>query len=123
MFTMTVPIAMLMGGLVFSSFTTSPTNHKSVQISTFANDPIPYWSGYAYSGGNYGHVDISRGYKIKVYQAENQCNSYYAENASGEQGWVRENPDFESYSRQLIGQNKYFKYMVTFNYGTYYFNM
>ena len=120
---MAVLTGLVAGGMVFSSFTKSNTIDNPNQINTPINDPTPYWSGYMYGGGNYGHVDISRGYKIKVYQTEGQCNSYYAKNESGEQSWVRENPNFESYSRQLIGADKYFKYMVTFNYRTYYFNM
>lgn len=118
---MAVLASMVAGAMVLSSFTAPKTNVKSNEICMFSEDPMPYWSGKAYRGGDYGHVDISRSYNIKVYIAEGQCNSYYAKNESGEQAWVRENPDFEEYSRQLIGANKYFKYMVTFDYKTYYF--
>lgn len=115
MFTMTVLIAMIMGGLVISSFATTVQEEQKKCVQLEMNAPT-YWEGWVQYSDD-ARIQIH----IKVYQSDGMCNSFYAiKSDNNEEMWVKENPD---YDRNSPTWWKTCRYYVTYHNKNYYFNM
>ena len=115
--TIAVLTGLVAAGMMFSSFTIAKqkTIENSVQI--MVNVPV-YWEGLAWNPDTQGRI------KIKVYQVEGQCNSFYAhvivDYEVKAEVWVRENPN---YNPRAYSTSNAMKYCVSYNNRQYYFDM
>ncbi len=125
--TMAVLTGLVAGGIVFSSFTTPQQERANGVLEFKVNDPI-YWQGRAVKYN--GSLQASSWVEINVYQSANACNSFYAvitnSNLSytrGDQVWVKENPNYDSDSRQRNINPNVRKYYITYGGKDFYFDM
>lgn len=118
--TMAVLASMLAGAMVLSSYVTPKQDVKSERTTTEVKVPT-YWEGMAHADNDWDYVFI------KVYQTEGMCNSFYAVIQSGyaagvrrgDEVYVRNNPKYDSNSRNW--RNK--KYLITYRNSDYFFDM
>lgn len=131
LFVVSLFIGMIAGAMVLSSFSEPKENDNNEYVKSKLKEPS-YWQGRALVSIGSGRItgDYNTGLDITVYQTPNACNSFYAvitrtvavSGNVGDEVWVRENSNYDSYETNKYLQS-YYKYYITYRGNDFFFNM